>query len=106
MRLSKLIGLEILALTKEHDKTLKLIGQYEKILSSPRVMTNTIIKELDAYAEQFGGDRRTEIVEAEAAQEVKEEVVEQELIFALDRFGYAKTVRSAGLRPKRREHQG
>ncbi len=91
MRLSKLIGLEILALTKEHDKTLKLIGQYEKILSSPRVMTNTIIKELEEFADRFGRDRRTEILEAEAAHEVKEEFVEQELMFAVDRFGYAKT---------------
>ena len=91
MRLSKLIGLEILQLTKEHDETTKKIGQYEKILSSPRVMTNTIIKELDEFADKFGKPRRTQILEAEAAQEVKEEFVEQELVFAMDRFGYAKT---------------
>ena len=91
MRLSKLIGLEILQLTEEHEETLRKIGQYERILSSPRVMTNTIIKELDACAEKFGRDRRTVIEETEAAQEVKEEVVEQELVFALDRFGYAKS---------------
>ena len=91
MRLSKLIGLEILQLTKEHDETLKKIGQYEKILSSPKVMTSTIIKELEEFAERFGRERRTEILEAEAAQEVKEEVVEQDQIFALDRFGYART---------------
>ena len=91
MRLSKLIGLEILQLTQEHDKTMKLIGQYEKILSSPRVMTNTIMKELEGYADRFGRNRRTVIVEEEAAQEVREEVVEQDLVFAMDRFGYAKT---------------
>lgn len=91
MRLSKLIGLEILTLNKEHDKTVKLIDQYEKILSSPRAMTNTIVRELDALIEHFGRERRTLITEAEAAHEVKEEVVEQELMFAVDRFGYAKT---------------
>lgn len=91
MRLSKLIGLEILALTQEHDKTLKKIGQYEKILSSPRVMTNTIMKELDDFAARFGRDRRTEITEAEAAREVAEIFVEQDLMFAMDRFGYVKT---------------
>ena len=91
MRLSKLIGLEILQLQKDHDVTMKKIGQYEKILSSPRVMTNTIIRDLDTLAEKFGKGRRTEIIDAEAAHEVKEEIPVQEMVFAIDRFGYVKT---------------
>ena len=43
MRLYKLIGLEILALEKEHRETLRKIG-YKKILGS-RAQMNRVIKE-------------------------------------------------------------
>ena len=43
MRLYKLIGLEILALEKEHKETLKRIESYKKILGSRGVM-NRVIK--------------------------------------------------------------
>ena len=91
MRLSKLIGLEILALTQEHDKTVKLIKKYQKILSSPGTMTLTIIQELNDITSHYGHERRTQITTAERAVEVKEEFVEQELMFAMDRFGYVKS---------------
>ena len=44
MRLYKLIGLEIEALLKEHDQTMKNIAEYEKILSSRAAMAKVIIK--------------------------------------------------------------
>ncbi|MDD6211994.1 MAG: DNA topoisomerase 4 subunit A [Clostridiales bacterium] len=91
MRLAKLIGLEIISLEQEHEKTLKLISQYEKLLNSSRAMTQAIIRDLNGYIEKFGKNRCTEITDEEAAPEVKEEVVEQEFMFAIDRFGYIKT---------------
>ena len=48
MRLYKLIGLEIEALTKEHEETLKKIAQYEDILNHYHSMAAVIIKELKA----------------------------------------------------------
>ena len=47
LRLSKLVGLEIEALIKEHETTLKNIEQYKDILTNPKTMDKTIIKELD-----------------------------------------------------------
>ena len=53
MRLYKLIGLEIEALLKEHDKTLKNIATYENILGSRTAMAKVIIKELDAFKKEY-----------------------------------------------------
>ena len=91
MRLQKLIGLEVLALQKEQEESLKKIAQYEEILNSYTAMMGVIRKDLLAYRKAFGRERRTEILNAEPLPEVEVVQEEQELIFAADRFGYAKT---------------
>ena len=49
MRLYKLIGLEIEALQKEHETTLKNIARYEDILNHYDSMATLIMEELDAF---------------------------------------------------------
>ena len=53
MRLYKLIGLEIEALMKDHDETLKHIAEYEDILSNRATMAKVIIKELERYKKEY-----------------------------------------------------
>ena len=48
MRLYRLIGLEIAALQKEHEATLKNIETYTDILNNYKSMAKVIIRELDA----------------------------------------------------------
>lgn len=92
MRLYKLIGLEIEALQKEHETTLKNIARYEDILNHYDSMATLIMEELDAFKKEYGRKRRTAIENAEAAVFEEKKVGEQEVIFLMDRFGYAKTV--------------
>ncbi|MCR5002661.1 MAG: DNA topoisomerase 4 subunit A [Lachnospiraceae bacterium] len=92
MRLSKLIGLEIEALLKEHAETLKNIETYKDILVNPKTMDKLIIKELDSYRKEYGRDRRTLIENAEAVVFEEKKIEEMEVIFLMDRFGYARTV--------------
>ncbi len=47
MRLYKLIGLEIEALVKEHEETLKNIARYEEILNNYDAMAQVIMEDLD-----------------------------------------------------------
>ena len=61
MRLYRLIGLEIEALNKEHEETLKKIALYEDILSNRESMKKVIIKELRAFKKEYAGPRRTDI---------------------------------------------
>ena len=92
MRLYKLIGLEIEALQKEHETTLKNIARYEDILNHYDSMATLIMEEMDAFKKEYGRKRRTAIENAEAAVFEEKKVEEQEVIFLMDRFGYAKTV--------------
>ena len=95
MRLYKLIGLEIEALIKEHEETMANIYRYEDILERRSSMAQVIINELDGYKKLYSQKRRTVIENVEEAVYREKEVEETELIFLMDRFGYAKTIDSA-----------
>ncbi len=92
MRLYKLIGLEILALQKEYDECLKKIAEYEKLLGSRNAMANVIKADLLKIKKEYSVPRRTAIEDAEAAVFVEKEIPVQEVMFIMDRFGYAKTI--------------
>ena len=92
MRLYKLIGLEIEALMKEHDETLLNIGKYEDILEHRSSMAKVIIKVLQNFKKQYAKERRTEIDNLKEAVVVEKKIEEQDVVFLMDRFGYAKTV--------------
>lgn len=90
MRLYKLIGLEILALEKEHKETLKRIESYKKILGSRGVMNRVIKDDLAAIRKEFAVPRRTRIEDGPEAAYVENAVPVQEVVFVMDRFGYCK----------------
>ncbi len=92
MRLYKLIGLEMDALIEEHDKTLKNIAEYKEILTKPAKMDSTIVKGLDAIKKEYGRERRTVIENSGEVIFEEKKVEEMEVVFLMDRFGYAKTV--------------
>lgn len=92
MRLYKLIGLEIEALMKEHNITLKNIETYKKLLTDGKAMDRSIIAELEGFQKEFGRPRRTAIENAEEAVFEEKKQEEMEVMFLMDRFGYAKTI--------------
>ncbi len=55
-------------------------------------MAQVIIEELDAIKKEYGRKRRTAIENAEEAVFEEKKIEEQEVVFLMDRFGYAKTV--------------
>lgn len=95
MRLYKLIGLEIEALQKEHEETLKNIATYEDILNNYDSMSDVIVAELEQIKKEFGRKRRTVVENAEEAVFEEHKIEEQEVVFLMDRFGYAKTIDAA-----------
>ncbi|MBQ4307589.1 MAG: DNA topoisomerase 4 subunit A [Lachnospiraceae bacterium] len=92
MRLYKLSGLELQALIKEHEETVANIYYYEDILEQRESMTRVIVKELKDIRKKYAVPRRTEIVQAEEVVVKPREVAEEEVIFLMDRFGYARVV--------------
>lgn len=92
MRFYKLIGLEMEALIAEHEKTLKDINEYKEILTKPAKMDSSIIKELDNIRKTYGHERRTSIENIGDVVFEEKKIEEMEVVFLMDRFGYAKTV--------------
>ncbi len=92
MRLYKLIGLEIDALTAEYEDTLKKIEEYTDILNNYSSMANVIVKQLEGYKKKYSSERKTKICdEEEVVLEVKKPAA-YPCVLLLDRFGYARTV--------------
>ena len=92
MRLYKLIGLELEALIKEHEETLANIYRYEDILERRESMAQVIINELDEIKKKFARPRRTVIDNCAEAVFEEKKAEEVDVMFLMDRFGYAKTV--------------
>ena len=92
MRLYKLIGLELEALIKEHEETLANIYRYEDILERRESMAQVIINELDEIKKKFARPRRTVIDNCAEAVFEEKKAEEVDVMFLMDRFGYAKTI--------------
>lgn len=92
MRLYRLIGLEIDALTAEHETTLGNIAKYEDILTNRSSMAKVIIRELDDLKKEYQRPRRTVIANVQEAVYEEKKTEEMDVVFLMDRFGYAKTV--------------
>ncbi|MCR4989847.1 MAG: DNA topoisomerase 4 subunit A [Lachnospiraceae bacterium] len=92
MRLYKLIGLELEALINEHEDTLANIFKYEDILDRRDSMAMVIINELDDLKNRFAKKRKTVIDNVEEAVFVENQIEEMDVVFLMDRFGYAKTI--------------
>ncbi len=92
MRLVKLIGLEVEALIKQHEETLKRIAHYEKLLGDYDAMAEDILDDLRAVKKEFARPRRTTIMNAKAVVIEEKQAEPEEVVFALDRFGYVKAL--------------
>lgn len=92
MRLYKLIGLEIEALINEHEDTMANIYRYEDILTRRDSMAQVIINELNAIKDSYQRKRRTQITNAGEAVYVEKKIEEMDIVFLMDRFGYARTI--------------
>lgn len=92
MRLYKLIGLELEALINEHEETMANIYRYEDILDRRDSMAQVIMNELDGFKKEYSHPRKTVIENGQEAVYKEKELEEMNVVFLMDRFGYAKTV--------------
>lgn len=106
MRLYKLISLEIEALINEHEETMANIYRYEDILARRDSMAQVIMNELEEIKREYSRRRRTAIENAQEAVYKEKEIEEMEIMFLMDRFGYAKTVDMATYERNREAAEG
>jgi DNA gyrase subunit A len=106
MRLQKLTGMEIEGLEKDYNDTKKLIEELEKLLSDKQNILNEIKKELLEIKEQFGDERRTEIVEGEIGIEVEDLIPVEDVVITITDSGYIKRIPCETYKTQRRGGKG
>jgi DNA gyrase subunit A len=90
MRLQRLTGLEQEKIIEEYKNTLKDIAWYNEILGSERLVENIIKDELTEIQQEFGDQRRAEIVESKIEITIEDMIVEEDMVVTISKSGYIK----------------
>jgi DNA gyrase subunit A len=90
MRLHRLTGLEQDKITAEHGELKLLIINLTEIVSNPERLMQVIRNELLIIRDQFGDERRTEIIDSEGDFSYEDLVPEEDVVVTLSHEGYAK----------------
>ena len=90
MRLQRLTGLEQEKIMEEYKNTLKDIAWYKEILGSERLVKNIIKDELTEIQQEYGDERRTEIVESTKEITIEDMIVEEDMVVTISKSGYIK----------------
>jgi DNA gyrase subunit A len=106
MRLQKLTGMEIEGVEKDYNETKDLIEKLEQLLSDNQNILDVIKTELLEIKEQFGDERRTEIVEGEIDIEIEDLIPVQEVVITITDSGYIKRIPCQTYRTQRRGGKG
>ena len=95
MRLSKLIGLELIELKKQHAETLRNIKEYRGILGSRERMNEVLSEDLMMIRAAYAVPRRTVLEDGKEAVFNENEVQEISCYYIQDKFGYCKLMDEA-----------
>ena len=106
MRLHRLTGLEQEKLTTEYEEILRNILELLKILEDPARLMEVIRSELSAIIEQFGDERRTEILQDRLDLSLEDLITEENVVVTLSHGGYAKSQPLDRYRAQRRGGTG
>ncbi|MBU7018367.1 MAG: DNA gyrase subunit A [Theionarchaea archaeon] len=90
MRLQRLVGLEREKISEELTLTLEKIDTLEKILASRQAILSVIKEELLELAENFGDERRSEIVEEQIELTMEDLIPKEDVVVTITRGGYIK----------------
>src|SRR5690554_2716187 len=91
LRLQKLTGLEHEKLIEEYQIKLEEIANYLEILGSADRLMEVIREELVAIREEYGDERKTEIIAQKRDLTTADLIPEETLVLTLSHGGYAKT---------------
>ncbi len=102
-RLTRLSTDEIL---KELDEIRGQIAEYEAILGSEKKLRNVIVKELQEVKEQYGDERRTEIIDESVELTLEDLIADEQVAITVSHTGYMKRTPISTYRQQRRGGMG
>ncbi len=91
LRLHRLTGLEQDKILNEFKDILDLIKGLIDILSSPDRLLQVIREELQQIREDFGDERRSEIIDAQLDLSMEDLITEEDVLVTFSHEGYAKS---------------
>ena len=106
MRLQRLTGLEREKILDELAELEKVIAKLKAILADESLLLKVIKDELQQVAEQFGNDRRTEIVGYSGEIRMEDVVPDDPMVVTMSKAGYIKRTDLNAYRRQRRGGRG
>ncbi len=106
MRLAKLTGLEIEKLQAELDEVRATIKDLRDILSSKPRRMRILREELEAAAQTYGDERRSEITSDEGEFTIEDLIAEEDMVITISHSGYIKRTSVSTYRKQRRGGRG
>ena len=106
LRLHQLTGLEQDKIVNEYRELLDLIDELLTILQNPDRLMQIIREELEEMRDQFGDERRTEILTDHLDLTLEDLITEEDVVVTLSHAGYAKSQPLSDYRAQRRGGRG
>jgi DNA gyrase subunit A len=106
MRLQRLTQLEREKIVLEHTEVLQEIERLRAILGSDLLVRQIIKEELTALRQEYGDERRTEIVEESVELTLEDLIADEEMVVTVTRSGYIKRTAIEAYRSQRRGGKG
>jgi DNA gyrase subunit A len=106
MRLGKLTGLEREKLEAEYRELWDTTDRLEAILADEQKLLGVIIDELNAVKQQYGDERRTQILDVDAEITDEQLIAEEEMIVTVTHGGYVKRTSVSEYRAQARGGKG
>ena len=106
LRLQRLTGLEQDKIVSEYKDVMARILDLLDILAKPERITEIIVGELTAIRDQFGDERRSEIVLHTQELGIEDFITPQDMVVTLSHGGYIKAQPLADYRAQRRGGRG
>ena len=91
MRLQRLTGLEQDKIVNEYKEVLDVIADLLDILATPARVTAMIVEELATIRQQFGDERRSEIIANAQDLSLEDFITPQDVVVTLSHTGYVKS---------------
>ena len=106
MRLQKLTSLEVDKVVEEYKNIIKTITNLKGILDSRAQRMDIVKSELKEIREQYGDERRTEIVPVDSDFSMEDMIAEEEVVLTITHQGYIKRTALNTYRTQRRGGRG
>ncbi len=106
MRLQRLTGLEVDKVITEYKEVIKIISKLKGVLGSKAQRMDIIKQELLEIRNQFGDERRTEIVAVATDFSMEDMIAEEDMVITITHNGYIKRTAVTTYRSQRRGGRG